>query len=104
MIASASLDGTVRLWSITGSLLKTITGHTNGVYGVSFSPDGKTIASASWDGSIKLWSTESEDFEGLLQCGCKWLGDYLRSNQNVSEADRHICCNGENFGTTVLPT
>ena len=31
------------------------TGHTAGVWGVSFSPDGKTLASGSADSTILLW-------------------------------------------------
>ncbi|MEM6752517.1 MAG: WD40 repeat domain-containing protein, partial [Cyanobacteria bacterium P01_C01_bin.38] len=33
--------------------------HTNWVYGVSFSPDGKMLASASGDNSVKLWDTNT---------------------------------------------
>lgn len=61
LIASASGDGTVKLWCRDGAgefaahLHKTLRGHNAGVYGVAFSPDGKTIASASGDQTIKLW-------------------------------------------------
>ena len=37
------------------SLLRTLTGHTNYVWSVAFSPDGQTVASGSYDGTIKLW-------------------------------------------------
>jgi WD40 repeat protein len=58
LLASASHDRTVKLWSIDGKLIRTFTGHENKVYGVAFSPDGKRIASGSRDRSIKLWSLD----------------------------------------------
>ena len=38
------------------SLLRTLTGHTDYVTSVAFSPDGQTLASGSWDHTIKLWN------------------------------------------------
>ncbi|MFL6148530.1 MAG: WD40 repeat domain-containing protein [Pseudonocardiaceae bacterium] len=44
---TASQDTTVRLWKVDDrrqrSLLSTLTGHTNNVYSVTFSPDGHTL-------------------------------------------------------------
>ena len=57
-IASASLDKTVKLWSLDGKLLQTFTGHSDIIYGVAFSPDGERIASASKDKTVKLWSLD----------------------------------------------
>ena len=56
IIATASKDKTIKLWSRTGNLLRTLRGHKDRVLNVAFSPDGKTIASASRDKKIKLWS------------------------------------------------
>ncbi|WP_414756626.1 WD40 repeat domain-containing protein, partial [Anabaena sp. CCY 9910] len=58
-LASASYDGTVKLWNVaTGKNLKILEGHSDKVNSVIFSPDGKTIASASADKTIKIWSQD----------------------------------------------
>ena len=58
MLASASDDKMVKLWdTATGKEIKTLSGHTDGVWGVSFSPDSKMLASASRDNTVKLWDT-----------------------------------------------
>ncbi|MEA5610036.1 WD40 repeat domain-containing protein [Nodularia spumigena] len=59
-IATASFDGTARLWSRDGQLLQEFTGHQGAVYSVSFSPDGKTIATASSDQTARLWSRDGQ--------------------------------------------
>ncbi|MDX1933645.1 MAG: AAA-like domain-containing protein [Capsulimonadales bacterium] len=38
-----------------GGLLRRLTGHSDSVHDLAFSPDGKTLASASWDQTTKLW-------------------------------------------------
>jgi len=72
IIATASDDGTARLWDASnGSLIKMLVSdpvyveefdelnisksHSNFVESVSFSPDGRTLATGSDDGTIRLW-------------------------------------------------
>jgi WD40 repeat protein len=49
-------DGTVRVWEVNPqATLPVLRGHTNYVYPVAFSPDGRWIASGDWDGAVCLW-------------------------------------------------
>ena len=55
-LASGSLDSIARLWDVsTGTVLHTLTDHTDWVNSVAFSPDGSTLASGSRDGTVLLW-------------------------------------------------
>ena len=56
LLASGSLDKTVKLWDVaSGRVLNTLSGHTDIVEAVAFSPDGKLLASGSADKTIVLW-------------------------------------------------
>jgi WD40 repeat protein len=56
MLASASMDTTVKLWdAASGDEFTTLKGHTSAVKSVAFSPDGRMIASGSWDNTAKVW-------------------------------------------------
>jgi WD40 repeat protein/energy-coupling factor transporter ATP-binding protein EcfA2 len=43
-----------------------LVGHNDGVWSVSFSPDGKTLATGSEDKTIKLWNVETGEEIGTL--------------------------------------
>jgi WD40 repeat protein len=49
----------IHLWDVnSGEKLPILRGHVAGVYGLSFSPDGKTLASCG-DNRLKLWNIET---------------------------------------------
>ena len=43
----------------TAQLKATLEGHTDLVWSVAFSPNGKMLASASWDQSVRLWNVNT---------------------------------------------
>jgi WD40 repeat protein len=46
----------ITIWDMhTGALVHRYYGHTGAVYGLSWSPDSRTLASRSADGTILLW-------------------------------------------------
>ena len=59
-LASADLDGAVKVWdAISGQELLTLKADIFDVASVTFSADGKWLASASQDGTVKMWDSTS---------------------------------------------
>ena len=57
-LASASADGTVKLWDVSGDIpagVATLRGHLGEVSRVRYLPGGEMLASAGADGSARLW-------------------------------------------------
>ncbi|EGJ29126.1 MULTISPECIES: hypothetical protein [Moorena] len=75
LIASASSDQTIKLWSRDGQLIKDLKGHEDTVWCVSFSPDNQIIASASKDKTVKLWGRDGRLINTLTGHGkgVKWV-------------------------------
>eukprot|EP00117_Sycon_ciliatum_P006521 scpid83321/ scgid10024/ F-box-like/WD repeat-containing protein TBL1X; Transducin beta-like protein 1X len=58
-LATASFDSTVRLWDAeTGVSKSCLSGHSEAVYSVAFSPDAQLLASGSFDNCVHIWSTK----------------------------------------------
>ncbi len=80
ILASASFDGTVRLWEVPSErLLHVLTGHTNTVHSVSFSPDGRTLASGGWESTIRLWDPSSGKLNKTLTSPSSVVGSAIFS-------------------------
>ncbi|MEQ9237655.1 WD40 domain-containing protein [Coleofasciculus sp. E2-BRE-01] len=91
-LASASWDHTVKLWRSDGTLITTLPGHQDRVFDVAFSPDGQTLASASLDNTVILWKLDQVvDVNPVLQQGCDWIRDYIKTSPEVEERDRYLC-------------
>ena len=57
----------------SGSLLRTLTSHSDKVKSLAFSPDGARLASADLSGTIKLWQMNTGEIEGTLKGHSTWV-------------------------------
>ncbi|KAJ5159311.1 uncharacterized protein N7500_008962 [Penicillium coprophilum] len=68
LLASGSMDNTVRLWDpVTGDLQQTLEGPLGWIQSVAFSPDGQLLASGSGDKTIQLWDPVTDDLQQTLK-------------------------------------
>jgi WD40 repeat protein len=55
ILASGSMDKTIRLWNVATRRSERTLSHKKKVPTIAFSADGRLLASGSWDKTIKLW-------------------------------------------------
>ncbi|KAG6445540.1 hypothetical protein O3G_MSEX003948 [Manduca sexta] len=91
LFASAGFDGKIYLYDGATSELKGEIGspaHKGGVYGISWSPDGKQLLSCSGDKTCAIWDIETMQRATLFNMGtavenqqvsCLWQGNHLLS-------------------------
>lgn len=97
ILASASVDGTIKLWDINGSLITTLKPSLEPILSVNFSPDGKTLIGIqkTEPSRIGIWSIDTnqvhENTKHLLEKACMQLQDYLETSPNVSSINQKIC-------------
>jgi WD40 repeat protein len=101
LLATASADGTARLWDAwTGDLRDVLSGHAGWVQGVAFSPDGQRLATSSWDRTAKVWEASSGRELFTLARHAGWLRglDWSPACQPAPDPDSALLC-GQQLAT-----
>jgi WD40 repeat protein len=107
MLASASIDDTVRLWDTAAgktlqpeknwsSLLQTLEGHTGPLTAIAFSQDGTMLVSASISGIVQLWDTATGNARQTLK------GHTRSVNAIAFSPDGTMLASASNDGTVRL--
>jgi len=65
-LASASADGTVKLWDLARGELKFTLKHADQVWEIAFNPTGSKLVSASLDHFARVWSVDTGDLLATL--------------------------------------
>jgi WD40 repeat protein len=97
LLASASLDRSVRIWHVkTGEQIKNLP-HTNQMLCVAFSPDGELLASGGQDRVVRLWDVRSWEL-------VRERSDSTGAVQSVKfhPKDSHILAWGSTDGTVKV--
>ena len=67
VVATASADGTARLWDAATGKKQAVLQHNNAVNFVTFSPDGTMVATLSADGIARLWDATTGKEQAVIK-------------------------------------
>jgi len=94
ILASASQDGSVRLWDVE-TYTQTARLGTGWAFCVAWSPDGSMLASAHQDGKVRLWDADTADLIQTIDAHKGWVRGVAWSPNGLLLAstgqDKRIC-------------
>ena len=105
LIASGSIDNTLRLWRVRqAELLRTMRGHPFPVLTLAFSPNGSLLATGSTDSLVRIWRVSDASLLGTLPGHAGWV-----TSLDFSTDGRYLVSAAQDFTvriwrTTVLST
>ena len=66
LLAAAAEDRVITVWTTGGTLVRSLTGHTDRIPAVAWKPGTRTLVSAGWDTSARLWDIDTGEPMMLL--------------------------------------
>ena len=97
LIASGSIDNTIRLFRVTEAvLLRTMYGHPFPIYALRYSPDGAYLATGSSDNIIRIWRVSDGQLISTLEGHGGRLVDL-----EFSPDGRHLASSAEDFTVRI---
>ncbi|MGL5083769.1 MAG: hypothetical protein ACRC8A_19985 [Microcoleaceae cyanobacterium] len=101
LLASASADGTIKIWDKKGVFLATLHEGSDLIEWVGFNSKGELAAIDSAN-QVRIWKDltrfkreEIESVDKLIETACQQIGDYLkynvRNNGNPKSEDQNLC-------------
>ena len=88
ILASSSVDHTVRLWRVADAkLIRTLT-HPEGITSIDFSRDGQWLVSGSYDRAVRIWRVRDGSLARTLtgHGGTVWTVAFSPDGQRVASA------------------
>lgn len=74
VIASGSVDDTLRLWNVDQlRLIRTMQGHPFPILNLKYAPNGATLVTGSTDGFLRLWDVASGRLSQSLEGHTGWI-------------------------------
>ncbi|KAJ6439182.1 NACHT and WD40 domain protein [Purpureocillium lavendulum] len=91
MLASASGDGTIRLWdAATGAFRRILAGCDEQAYAVAFSHDGKMLAAAFGDSTVRLFEVATGACWQILKGHNRWVNAVAFSPDSTKVASASV--------------
>lgn len=88
-IATASSDGTVRLWDRQGQQKALLNNHEGNIYGVAFSPDSQRLVTAAQDNTARVWNLQGKQLAVLKgHTASVYSATFSRDGQRIATTSR----------------